>query len=115
MGNSAYCGSNPEAHGARFRLTTGHDFLGVYLHWLGLAVNEACPLCGPARMDGDHPLQCAGLDEYPAEYIMLSNDDDLSGIPNMLRSTVLHKNSYYLSYENIYDRSWDVGHPRAKT
>ncbi|GFV46942.1 uncharacterized protein TNCV_3033391 [Trichonephila clavipes] len=28
---------------ACFRLTTGHDFLGVYLHWLGVAANEACP------------------------------------------------------------------------
>ncbi|GFU70234.1 uncharacterized protein TNCV_903761 [Trichonephila clavipes] len=34
---------------ARFRLTTGHDFLGVYLHWLGVAANEACPICGRAR------------------------------------------------------------------
>ncbi|GFS81336.1 uncharacterized protein TNCV_1225211 [Trichonephila clavipes] len=29
---------------ARFRLTTGHDFLGVYLHWLGPDADEACPL-----------------------------------------------------------------------
>ncbi|GFW54206.1 hypothetical protein TNCV_4372801 [Trichonephila clavipes] len=28
---------------ARFRLTTGRDFLGVYLHWLGVAANKACP------------------------------------------------------------------------
>ncbi|GFT85983.1 hypothetical protein TNCV_3256231 [Trichonephila clavipes] len=31
---------------ARFRLTTGHSFLEEYLHWLGLAVDEACQLCG---------------------------------------------------------------------
>ncbi|GFV05362.1 hypothetical protein TNCV_225731 [Trichonephila clavipes] len=36
---------------ARFLLITGHDFFGVYLHWLSLAVNEACSLCGYARMD----------------------------------------------------------------
>ncbi|GFV85748.1 uncharacterized protein TNCV_2003681 [Trichonephila clavipes] len=41
---------------ARFRVTIGHDFLGVYLHWLGLAAHEACPLCGHARMNGDHLL-----------------------------------------------------------
>ncbi|GFV43909.1 hypothetical protein TNCV_1530831 [Trichonephila clavipes] len=40
---------------ARFRLTTGHHFLGVYLHWSGLAVDEACPLCGHVRMNGDRP------------------------------------------------------------
>ncbi|GFS73523.1 reverse transcriptase [Trichonephila clavipes] len=48
----------------RFRLTNGHDFLGVYLHWLGVAANEACPICGHARMDRDHLLQCTGLGEY---------------------------------------------------
>ncbi|GFT21887.1 uncharacterized protein TNCV_3179831 [Trichonephila clavipes] len=46
---------------ACFRLTTGHDFLGVYLHWLGVAANEAYPLCGHARLDGDHLLQCIRL------------------------------------------------------
>ncbi|GFX97363.1 reverse transcriptase [Trichonephila clavipes] len=54
---------------ARFRLTTGHDFLEVYLHWPGTAANEACPLCGHVRMDGDHLLQCTGLVEYPADDI----------------------------------------------
>ncbi|GFT34019.1 reverse transcriptase [Trichonephila clavipes] len=29
---------------SRFRLTIGHDILGAYLHWLGVAANEACPL-----------------------------------------------------------------------
>ncbi|GFV51250.1 reverse transcriptase [Trichonephila clavipes] len=29
----------------------------------GLAANEACPLCGHARMDGDHLPQCTGLAE----------------------------------------------------
>ncbi|GFV42204.1 reverse transcriptase [Trichonephila clavipes] len=48
---------------ARFRLTSGHDFSGVYL----LAANEACPLCGHARIDVDHLLQCTGLDEYPTD------------------------------------------------
>ncbi|GFV30219.1 reverse transcriptase [Trichonephila clavipes] len=49
---------------ARFRLTNGHDFLGVYLHWLGLAADEVCPLCGHARMNGNHLLQCTGLNDY---------------------------------------------------
>ncbi|GFT32436.1 reverse transcriptase [Trichonephila clavipes] len=49
---------------ARFRLTTRHDFLGVYLHWLCLAVDEACPLCGRARIDSDHLLLCSELVEY---------------------------------------------------
>ncbi|GFW48144.1 reverse transcriptase [Trichonephila clavipes] len=53
-----------------FRLATGHDFLGVYLHWLGVAANEACSLCGHARMEGDHLLQCTGLDEYAAGNIV---------------------------------------------
>ncbi|GFV93425.1 reverse transcriptase [Trichonephila clavipes] len=55
---------------ARFRLTTGHYFLGVYLHWLGVAANEACPLCGHARMDGDHLLECTGLVEYLTDDIV---------------------------------------------
>ncbi|GFY19737.1 reverse transcriptase [Trichonephila clavipes] len=54
----------------RFCLTTGHDFLGVYLHWLGVAANEACPLCGYARMYGNHLLQCTGLDKYTADEII---------------------------------------------
>ncbi|GFV24803.1 hypothetical protein TNCV_882711 [Trichonephila clavipes] len=29
---------------AHFHLTTEHGFLGVYLYWLGMAANEACPL-----------------------------------------------------------------------
>ncbi|GFX57624.1 reverse transcriptase [Trichonephila clavipes] len=68
MGNSGHCEPNPEAV-ARFRLATGHDFLGVYLHWLGVSANIACPLCGHAGMDGDHLLQCTGLAEYPADDI----------------------------------------------
>ncbi|GFU04835.1 hypothetical protein TNCV_1289831 [Trichonephila clavipes] len=35
----------------RFRLITTHGILGVYLHWLGMAANEACPLFGHDRMD----------------------------------------------------------------
>ncbi|GFX10073.1 reverse transcriptase [Trichonephila clavipes] len=55
---------------ARFRITTAHDFLEAYLHWLSLAANEACPLCGHDRMDGDHLLQCTGLDKYPTNDIV---------------------------------------------
>ncbi|GFW84267.1 reverse transcriptase [Trichonephila clavipes] len=78
MGNPGHCGSYPEATGesrdcCRFRLTTGHDFLGVYLHWLGLAVDETYPLYGHARMDGDHLLQCAGLDKYPTDDVVSRN------------------------------------------
>ncbi|GFT13722.1 reverse transcriptase [Trichonephila clavipes] len=51
-----------------FRLTTGHDFLGVYLHWLSLAADASCPFCGNARMDGDHLLQCTGLDDIVSQY-----------------------------------------------
>ncbi|GFY27333.1 reverse transcriptase [Trichonephila clavipes] len=71
-----HCGFNPGAplerakSVVRFRLKAGHNFLGVYLHWLGLAADEACPLCGHARMDGDHLLQCTGLDEYTIEDIV---------------------------------------------
>ncbi|GFT88510.1 reverse transcriptase [Trichonephila clavipes] len=54
----------------RFRLTTGHYFLGVNPHWVGAAANEACSLCGHARMDGDHLPQCTGLAEYPADDIV---------------------------------------------
>ncbi|GFX60385.1 reverse transcriptase [Trichonephila clavipes] len=67
MGNCGHCGPNPEA-AARFLLTTGHDFLGVYLPplaWRGCY--EACPLCGHARMYGDYLLQCTELVEYPAD------------------------------------------------
>ncbi|GFU00716.1 reverse transcriptase [Trichonephila clavipes] len=49
----------------RVHLNTGHDFLEVYVHWLGLATNEACALCGNIRIDGDHLLQSTGHDEYP--------------------------------------------------
>ncbi|GFU48868.1 reverse transcriptase [Trichonephila clavipes] len=55
---------------ALFRLTTGHDFLGVYLHSLGMAANEAYLLCGHARMDGVHLLQCTELDGYLADDIV---------------------------------------------
>ncbi|GFU56425.1 reverse transcriptase [Trichonephila clavipes] len=50
---------------ARFRLTTGHDLLRVYLHWQSHSADEACLLCGHLRIDGDHQFQCTGLDEYP--------------------------------------------------
>ncbi|GFW72773.1 reverse transcriptase [Trichonephila clavipes] len=55
---------------ACFRLTPGHDFLGVYIHWLGLAANMACPPCDHAKMDGDHLLQCTGLNEYLTDDIV---------------------------------------------
>ncbi|GFU74909.1 reverse transcriptase [Trichonephila clavipes] len=42
----------------RFHLTTGHDVLGVYLHWLGLVADEACLLCDYSRIDSNHLLQC---------------------------------------------------------
>ncbi|GFX44145.1 reverse transcriptase [Trichonephila clavipes] len=54
---------------AHFCRTTLHDFLGVYLHFLGVAVNQACPLNGRARINGDHLPQCTGLAEYPADDI----------------------------------------------
>ncbi|GFU86139.1 reverse transcriptase [Trichonephila clavipes] len=58
---------------ARFRLTTEHDFLEVYLHWLGLTADEACPLCGHAKKDTVYLLHCTDLDEYPADGGSVSN------------------------------------------
>ncbi|GFW52781.1 reverse transcriptase [Trichonephila clavipes] len=55
---------------SRFRLTTGHDFLGVFLHWLDVAAKETCPICGHTRMDSNHLLQCTGLNEYLADDIV---------------------------------------------
>ncbi|GFY16502.1 reverse transcriptase [Trichonephila clavipes] len=55
---------------ACFRLTNGDDFLGVYIHPLGLAADEAFSLSGHARMNGDHLLQCTGLDEYPNDNVV---------------------------------------------
>ncbi|GFY27662.1 reverse transcriptase [Trichonephila clavipes] len=52
---------------AHFSLTSGRDFLGVYLHWPGLADDEACSFSGHARMDGDHLLQCTRLDKRVTE------------------------------------------------
>ncbi|GFU80520.1 hypothetical protein TNCV_533941 [Trichonephila clavipes] len=49
------------------RLTTGDDFFGLYLIWLA---DEACPLCGRDKMDGDPLLQCTGLDEYPTDVVV---------------------------------------------
>ncbi|GFW46685.1 reverse transcriptase [Trichonephila clavipes] len=71
-GNSGYYGPNPKAprESRSCRPTTGHDFLVVYLHWLGVAANEVCPICGHARKDDDHLLQCSGLDEHPADDIV---------------------------------------------
>ncbi|GFU09531.1 reverse transcriptase [Trichonephila clavipes] len=53
---------------ARFCLTTGHNFWGVYLHWLDLTVEEVFSLCGHTRMD--HLLQCIGLNEYPTDVVV---------------------------------------------
>ncbi|GFV18845.1 reverse transcriptase [Trichonephila clavipes] len=55
---------------ACFRLTTGHDFLKVCLHWLGVAANEVCPICDHARMDGDPLLQRTEHDECLADDIV---------------------------------------------
>ncbi|GFS77196.1 hypothetical protein TNCV_3757931 [Trichonephila clavipes] len=38
---------------ARFCLAIGHVFLGVYHHWLVVAADEVCPLCGHDWMDVD--------------------------------------------------------------
>lgn len=55
---------------ARFRLTTGHDFLGVHLHRLGLAADETCPLCGHVRMDGEHLEHCSALLQHPTDDVV---------------------------------------------
>ncbi|GFX23812.1 reverse transcriptase [Trichonephila clavipes] len=55
---------------SRFCLTTEHDFLRVYLHWLGLDADEAYPLCGNASMDGDQLIQCTGLDKYMTDDVV---------------------------------------------
>ncbi|GFT68269.1 reverse transcriptase [Trichonephila clavipes] len=52
-----------------FRLTTGHDFLGVYLHCLDLAAEEAYLLCGHTRIDDDHLIQSTGL-EFPTNDVV---------------------------------------------
>ncbi|GFX30797.1 hypothetical protein TNCV_656831 [Trichonephila clavipes] len=75
MGNSGHCefntevpgksrGSCPLSHNQR------HDFLGVYIPLLGLATDEACPICDKARLEGDHQLQCTLHDKYPTEAIV---------------------------------------------
>ncbi|GFV19716.1 reverse transcriptase [Trichonephila clavipes] len=46
---------------ACLRLTTAHDF------WEYASTGLTCLLC---RMDADHLLQCAGLDEYPTDDIV---------------------------------------------
>ncbi|GFS85927.1 reverse transcriptase [Trichonephila clavipes] len=55
----------------RFHITTGQNFLENTS--IDLAVDEACPLCGYARMDGDHLSQCTGLDEYPTDDVVNLN------------------------------------------
>ncbi|GFV80441.1 transposable element Tc1 transposase [Trichonephila clavipes] len=39
----------------------------IYLQWLGLAAEQASPICGHFRMDDDHLFQCTGLDESPID------------------------------------------------
>jgi len=51
---------------AHFRLTTGHDYLQAYLHQIGLAGDDICPLCNLGRMDGDHLSVCSAL-TFPIE------------------------------------------------
>ncbi|GFY28821.1 hypothetical protein TNCV_4719551 [Trichonephila clavipes] len=67
------CGYNPRHLEraelvAHFRLTTWHDFweyTSTGLVWLlTRSIHSA------ARMDGDHLLQCTGLDENPADAIV---------------------------------------------
>ncbi|GFX37671.1 reverse transcriptase [Trichonephila clavipes] len=75
MENSGLCRFNLETPGESrgcCTLSPNHrqDFLEVYLHWIGLAADEACPLCSHVRMDGDHLLQCTRLDEYPTDVIV---------------------------------------------
>ncbi|GFX72179.1 hypothetical protein TNCV_1954551 [Trichonephila clavipes] len=72
MGNSGHCGFSPKAFEesrgcCSLSPQTGHGFLGVHIHWLGLAADETCPVSGHVRMDGDHLLHCTGLDEYPTD------------------------------------------------
>ncbi|GFU05320.1 hypothetical protein TNCV_3262641 [Trichonephila clavipes] len=50
---------------ARFHLTTVHEIMVVYIHWLDLNADKVGPLCGHVRMDGVHLLQNTGLNEYP--------------------------------------------------
>ena len=49
---------------ARFRITTGHDYLQEHLHRIGLVADDTCPLCGLGRMDGGHLQTCQAL-TYP--------------------------------------------------
>ncbi|GFV93552.1 hypothetical protein TNCV_1988641 [Trichonephila clavipes] len=75
MGNSGHCGPNPEAPGeSRGYCPLSSNYrtrlFGSIPPWLCVADNKACPICGHARMDGDHLLQCTGLDEYPADDIV---------------------------------------------
>ncbi|GFY19956.1 hypothetical protein TNCV_2146491 [Trichonephila clavipes] len=43
-----------EEAASRLRLTTGNEFLGVYLNWFDLAVVNACSLYSHSRIDGNH-------------------------------------------------------------
>ncbi|GFS97648.1 hypothetical protein TNCV_2558311 [Trichonephila clavipes] len=44
--------------------------MGVHLHWLGQAADEARLLCGHAKMSGDFLLQCIGLDEHSTDDVV---------------------------------------------
>ncbi|GFU55395.1 hypothetical protein TNCV_2549841 [Trichonephila clavipes] len=92
---------------ARFRLTTGHDFLGVYLFWIGLTADEACRYAampgspaphnatgkalGPDKLDPgpgkrgavklvEPALQCTELNEFPTDETMSSVGAERLGV-----------------------------------
>ncbi|GFX59497.1 hypothetical protein TNCV_3373741 [Trichonephila clavipes] len=76
MGNSGHCRANPEATGeiqSRCHLSPNYRiwlYGSIPLLGLGVSAYEACPLCGRAKMDGDHLFQCTGLDDSPADDIV---------------------------------------------
>ncbi|GFX76491.1 hypothetical protein TNCV_2130421 [Trichonephila clavipes] len=71
MTNVLQCSKKPRAlESHHHHTTTEHDFLRVYLHYLGIAADEICPLCDHVRMDGDHLRQCTGLEKYPTDDVV---------------------------------------------
>ncbi|GFT95693.1 hypothetical protein TNCV_310751 [Trichonephila clavipes] len=61
---------------AHFRLTAGHDFFGVYIHWLGLAADEACPFCvkKPSTGVGEEKEECPKEPSSPEMGLELQTD-----------------------------------------
>ncbi|GFU15776.1 uncharacterized protein TNCV_2367451 [Trichonephila clavipes] len=57
---------------ARLHLTTGHDFLGVYLHWLGVAANETCP---SAAMPEWMAIICSNVLDWTNTRLMTASVD----------------------------------------